>query len=198
MGAFTCDMRRRNNGLRVLQWVVACLCCLIVTLISILIWLVISHSGTMNGVHVHQNCWIPEGRDACAPQFIVAGAMKSGTTSLWAYLLNHPLVLPLQKTVIDPQKKRTVLAEKEVRFFNDPAYSQLIKEYGKKQAINFYLDLFYPIPPAPSQGGKQASNYGKITGEASPMYICTPGVARRIYQALPEVKIIIMLRDPID
>ena len=186
--------RAHSKGERFAIWAIGCVFCAIVVVSCIIIWVIIDSSPHVAvGEHVHATCWVPEGRTACAPQFIVAGAMKTGTTSLWAYLLNHPLVLPLQKTVIDPQKLRTVLAEKEVRFFNDPAYSQLVKEYGREQAISYFLDLFVPIAPTPAE-----PHFGKITGEASPMYICSPGVANRVYEALPEVKIIIMLRDPID
>jgi hypothetical protein len=37
----------------------------------------------------------------------------------------------------------------------------------------------------------------KVTGEASPGYICYPGVAQLIREALGEVKIVMILRDPV-
>ena len=153
----------------------------------------VGNHGPVPGKEFGVSCWIPEGRDHCAPQFIIAGAMKCGTTSLWTYLLHHPQVLPLDHVEIDPKKLRTVMAEKEVRFWNDPAYSQLVKEYGFSEAFGYYLDLFQPISGTP--GGP---NFGKITGEASPMYISATGAAERIKNALPQAKIIIMLRNPVD
>jgi len=147
----------------------------------------------MDGKHVSPTCWVPNGREYCAPNFIIGGSMKCGTTSLWSYLLDHPKVLPLHHTDIDPKKKRTVLAEKEVRFFNDPTYSDLVKEYGYTTALGYYLDLFQPVSPVP--GG---INHGYITGEATPMYISNAGTAERIVASLPEVKLILMFRHPID
>lgn len=183
---------------RYLIILIVVLCCVLI--LSLFTLFVLSLSFQMrfklDGEAISPLCWIPEGREYCAPQFIIAGGMKCGTTSLWAYLLNHPNVLPLQKTQIDPKKLRTVMAEKEVRFFTDSAYKQLSREYGVQEATNFYLDLFKPIPP--TSNGNFPENYGKITGEASPMYITSSGIAERIKNTLPEVKIIIMLRNPID
>lgn len=59
----------------------------------------------ITGKYYHSNCWVPtlplpngEGEwQSCALQFIVAGAMKSGTTSLFSYLIQHPQVLPLRQ-----------------------------------------------------------------------------------------------------
>ncbi|MCB0704428.1 MAG: sulfotransferase domain-containing protein [Saprospiraceae bacterium] len=39
---------------------------------------------------------------------------------------------------------------------------------------------------------------GKITGEATPFYVFHPRVAERMHQVLPDVKLILMLRNPID
>jgi hypothetical protein len=48
-------------------------------------------------------------REACAPDFIVIGAMRSGTTSLYSYITEHPKVMPASK--------------KEIRYF-DRNYEQ--------------------------------------------------------------------------
>ena len=198
------DGRRRERVLAPCVIVVAlCICFALVSTIVITV-IVEKNEDTAElikdktiiktkGKYYSNNCWVPEHRNSCAPQFIVAGAMKCGTTSLWSYLLNHPQVLPLVNFRLDPKGARTVLAEKEVRFFNDPGYKQLVAEYGTKKAFEGFLNLFDFISPFPGE-----KNYNKITGEASPMYICTPGVAKRIYSALPHAKIIIMLRNPID
>lgn len=37
-----------------------------------------------------------------------------------------------------------------------------------------------------------------LTGEATPYYLCHPGVPRRVAQAVPDVKIIVLLRDPVE
>ncbi len=99
-----------------------------------------------------------------APNFIIIGAAKCGTSSLFAYIQKHPQVLL-------PYKK-------EINFFN--------KHFDK--GIDWYLSHFPVIT--------DSENF--ITGEATTQYIFTPEVERRIYNSFADVKIIIMLRDPID
>ena len=97
------------------------------------------------------------------PNFIIIGAAKCGTSSLFAYLQQHPQVLL-------PYKK-------EINFFN--------KHF--ERGINWYLAHFPAI-----------TDYGNfITGEATTQYIFTPEVEHRIYDTFAEVKIIIMLRNPV-
>lgn len=111
------------------------------------------------GIQATDTCYIPHNSTYCAPHFIISGAMKSGTTSLFTYLLNHPKVLPL---VNNPKLNGVpVLADKEVRFFNDPTFSALVSVKGVSAAFDDYLNVFNKITPSS----------GVITGESSPMYI---------------------------
>ncbi|MGB3514034.1 MAG: tetratricopeptide repeat protein [Microcoleaceae cyanobacterium] len=55
-------------------------------------------------------------------------------------------------------------------------------------SIDWYLAHFPAIP----EGNKF------LTGEASPSYFDHPNAAERIFQALPKIKIILLLRNPID
>lgn len=107
---------------------------------------------------VNNHCCIPEGRTSCGPYFVIVGSMKCGTTSLYSYLLNHHQVVPIQPnaTLNGP-----ILANKEVRFFLDPAYTSQIKAYGYEATINKYYDVFPFISPEDNL----------ISGEASPMYV---------------------------
>lgn len=114
-------------------------------------------------------CYVPPGRDSCAPHFVVAGAMKCGTTSMYAYLLNHPQVLPLAPGA--KLNNKAVLAEKEVRFFNDPTYTQMVNKHGIDAALEEYYNLFQEIPPPSSPYFQGHPHRNMITGEASPMYI---------------------------
>ena len=112
-----------------------------------------------------ENCWVPPGRETCAPWFVVAGSMKCGTTSVYSYLLNHPSVLP-----ISPEAKlnnKSILALKEIRFFNDPTYARMVGK-DESSAIDEYYDIFEKIS---SPVAAHPINKGKITGEASPMYV---------------------------
>jgi len=97
------------------------------------------------------------------PAFIIIGAQRAGTTSLYSYLTAHPLIAPA--------------ATKEVHFFD--------VHYGR--GTDWYWEQF-PV----------ASEAGMITGEASPYYLFHPLVPERIAALLPEVKLIVLLRNPID
>ena len=96
------------------------------------------------------------------PSFLILGAQKSGTSSLYNCLRQHPsLRLPRIK---------------EIHFF-DLNFMRGLKWYERQ----FPKSLFNPT---------------KITGEATPYYLFHPAVAERVSIALPNAKLIVMLRDP--
>lgn len=106
------------------------------------------------------------------PDFIIIGAQKCGTSSVYFNLRKHKLVCPA--------------LTKEIRFFNSN-YDRGINWYRK----HFPLKLSRVI-------ARSLLSRNIITGEASPDYIFhfhTPG---RIHKALPDVKLIILLRNPVD
>lgn len=96
-----------------------------------------------------------------APDFIIVGAQKAGTTSLYNCIRQHPQVLAASK--------------KEIHYFS--------RFYNKP--LNWYLEHF---PERDDQ---------VLSGEASPFYLLHPQSANRIAQAYPQIKIIILLRDPV-
>lgn len=98
-------------------------------------------------------------------QFLVIGAQKSGTTSLFQYLKAHPSIY--------------MPAKKEVAFF---ARDRLFD-----MGVSYYLSEFF---------GNVAQ--GQIAGEASPQYMCFSKCPERIANAFPEVKLLAVLRNPID
>lgn len=99
-----------------------------------------------------------------SPDFLIIGATKSGTTSLFAYLDRHLQVLA-------PPKK-------EINFFNR----------NFEMGVPWYLAQFPAIADLPEF----------ITGEASPFYIYREQVIYRIKQLFPNIKLIAMLRDPVE
>ncbi len=103
------------------------------------------------------------------PSFLIIGAQRAGTTSLYNYLCEHPLVVPA--------------AQKELHFF-DRSYSRSLPDYFRQYPIVWRSAL--PIGPR------------RITGEATPYYLFHPLAAGRVQQALPGVKLIGLLRNPID
>jgi tetratricopeptide (TPR) repeat protein len=98
------------------------------------------------------------------PQFIVIGAEKCGTTSLYWYLRQHPKIF--------------TSLEKELDFFD--------QEFGK--GIDWYLAHFSQVP--------NDDTYS--VGEVSPNYIYSLQAPQRIYELLPKVKLIVLLRNPIE
>ena len=97
------------------------------------------------------------------PDYIIVGAQRAGTTSLYSYLNQHPQILHA--------------SEKEVHYF----------DINYERGMDWYRNHF-PI----AQPGKQSF----ITGEASPYYLFHPHCADRIRKAVPDVKIIALLRNP--
>ena len=107
------------------------------------------------------------------PNFFLVGAAKAGTTSIYTYLSQHPKVF--------------FPAIKEPHFFTQvrPARQQrfLIEAVTKRSA---YLRLY-----------ARATNHSVI-GDASPSYLWHPEVPQRIRAEVPEAKVAIVLRDPVE
>lgn len=102
------------------------------------------------------------------PNFLVIGAMKAGTTSLFRYLEPHPQIFM-------PRLK-------ELDFF--------IAEGNWGRGIDWYRHQF-----------RQAGEGSIAIGEASPTYSKYPqfdGVPERIALALPRVRLIYVVRDPVE
>ena len=113
------------------------------------------------------------------PTFMMIGATKSGTSSLYFYLKQHPDVF--------------MSAIKEPLFFSYPPDQDIWDIRDGKNAKNpkvvnnleAYQRLFEPATQ-------------KARGEASATYIYLPGTAERIRALIPDVKIIAVLRNPVD
>jgi len=106
------------------------------------------------------------------PSFFIIGAQRSGTTSLYNYLASHPAIASSLM--------------KEVHFF-DFRYRKGVLWYR-----SHFPTLLYQHFPR-STRGKSC-----IAGEASPYYICHPHAPKRIAAALPQAKLIALLRNPVD
>lgn len=106
------------------------------------------------------------------PDFIVIGAAKSGTTSLFQYLNQHPLVCPP--------------ITKEIRYF----------AFHPKRSIGWYRAHF-PTRSTITRAGRAAGGTA-ITGEASPAYLPHPAAPERAARVVPDAKLIAVLRNPVD
>jgi hypothetical protein len=99
------------------------------------------------------------------PSALIIGAQRSGSTSLFNYLVRHPQVLsPLGK---------------EIHYF-DLHYARGIRWYRGRFPFSHRL------------------RGGALTIDASPYYLFHPLAPARAAQLLPEVKLVAVLRNPID
>jgi hypothetical protein len=103
------------------------------------------------------------------PNFLIIGAMKSGTTALYYYLEQHPEIY------MSPVK--------EPNFFSSQKQEN---EAGAVTHIRTYQHLFRGV------SGEKA------IGEASHSYLYEPRAAAEIRRYIPEAKLIAILRNPID
>jgi len=111
------------------------------------------------------------------PTFIIVGAAKSGTTALYRWLQQHPQVfLPENK-----QPHTLVGLRPDFRGPGDDALNRDIVTDPQR-----YLALFVPGRDRPARG------------EASPFYLFYPEqLGRTLAQAYPEMRLIVLLREPV-
>ncbi len=105
------------------------------------------------------------------PNFIIPGTVRSGTTSLYYNICEHPSVLEASYD--------------EIGFF-DSNYNL---------GINWYRSMF----PTQKEMELVRKNSGcAITGEDTPFYFWKKEAIERIFLTLPNVKIIVIFRNPVD
>jgi Sulfotransferase domain len=102
------------------------------------------------------------------PDFVVIGAQKCGTGFFYRLLTQHPHVEPA--------------AAKELHFFD--------RQEHFSKGIEWYR-RFFPTP-MPEDGQKS------ITGEGSPSYLINRHAPERLAGAVPEARLIVLLRNPVD
>ena len=114
------------------------------------------------------------------PDFLIAGAPKAGTTALHAALARHPEVF-----VSSPKEAKYWLCdEAPPPHYNGPGDRHSQQEWIWRRAD--YDRLWAGARP------------DQVRGESTPFYLWSRGAHRRIGEALPDVKIIAIVRDPID
>lgn len=106
------------------------------------------------------------------PDFIVIGAHRGGTSSFYYHLTEHPGV--------------AAATTKEVNFFD--------RNYHKG---SWWYRAHFPLL-AQRRYAQARGRSALITGEASPYYLFHPLVPQRVVTTLPQVKLIALLRNPIE
>jgi len=106
------------------------------------------------------------------PDFVIIGAQKGGTTSLYAHLSRHPNVLPARR--------------KEVHFFDNKF----------ARGAGWYRRQF---PSVLTRVGRRLRHGAPVlAGEASPYYLFHPRAPERLRALLPGARLIVLLRNPVD
>jgi len=105
------------------------------------------------------------------PDFIIIGTVRSGSTSLYYNICEHPSVLPA--------------AYDEIGFFDSNYHL----------GINWYRSMF----PKQKEIDELKKDTGfAITGEDTPFYFWKKETAERISDIMPNSKLIVIFRNPID
>jgi hypothetical protein len=105
------------------------------------------------------------------PRFLIIGTMKGGTTSLYDYLCQHPQMLPART--------------KEVHYFD--RYFDRGSGWYRQQ---------FPVLSYRRRRWRAAGSL--ITGEATPSYLFHPPCPGRVAGLLPDVRLVVLLRNPVD
>ena len=122
---------------------------------------------------------MPARARAGLPDFLIIGAPKAGSTALHAALARHPELY--------------LSAVKEPKFFmcdgppmpqRGPGDAHSVREWIWER--DRYEALFASAPP------------GVLKGESTPFYLWDRGAHRRISALVPHVKLVAVLRDPVD
>jgi Sulfotransferase domain len=112
------------------------------------------------------------GHGRLLPDFVIIGAAKAGTTSLYGWLSEHPYVSPA--------------THKEVHYF----------DYNHYRGEDWYRAHF----PLERERAAFTAEHGRpfLTGEASPPYIAHDWAPQRLARLLPQAKLLVTLRNPVD
>jgi hypothetical protein len=105
------------------------------------------------------------------PDYCIIGTQRGGTTSLYNYLVGHPAVARV--------------LTKELRYFD--------VQHHRGEA--WYRSRF----PSHRHAERVARRAGTpmVVGEASPDYLFYPEVPSRVAEMVPDVKLIVLLREPV-
>jgi hypothetical protein len=110
------------------------------------------------------------------PDFLIIGAQKAGTTSLYAYLCAHPDV--------------RAAGRKEVHYFDLGFIA------GDERGEAWYRSMF----PLRTRLALERRRVGRpvLTGEASPYYLFHPVAPERAAALVPAARLLVLVRDPVE
>ena len=110
------------------------------------------------------------------PDFLVIGTKRGGTTSLWRYLIQHPLVPRL----FPAWNTKTSHYFEENWHRGEQWYRSHFPTDRRRQA----MERRHGAPPR--------------VGEAAPLYMFHPLAPGRVHDLMPQARLIVLLRDPVE
>jgi hypothetical protein len=113
------------------------------------------------------------------PDFFVIGAPKAGTTALHAALSRHP-----QLYMSSVKEPKYFLCDGPPPHYRGPGDAHSRREWIWRPEE--YERLFDAAPP------------GARRGESTPLYLSDPASHERIHRTVPDARLIVILRDPVD
>lgn len=105
------------------------------------------------------------------PDYLIVGAPRCGTTSVHGWLGAHPMVVP---------------TEKEILFFN----------VHWERGVDWYRSRF----PSAGERARFSQQHGRpfVVGDATASYLLHHWTPERAARVVPDAKVIVCLRDPVD
>jgi Sulfotransferase domain len=128
--------------------------------------------GARNGLMMANR---PTVRARLLPTFLIAGAARCGTTTMYATLSQHPAIAP------------SLLRTKEVHFFDN--------RYDRGLA---WYQCHFPLRARVARAAHAAGAREPHAFESGVSYMFHPLAPERIKRDLPGVKLLVLLRDPVE
>ena len=113
------------------------------------------------------------GQSRLIPDFMIIGAQKCGTSSLFINLAKHPQIIPSIKI--------------EVHYFDSRNFQKDFYWYRAHFPTVFYRNYL-----------KKVYHKDIITYEATPSYLFHPHAPRRVFEKMSHIKFIVLLRNPVN
>ena len=110
------------------------------------------------------------------PDFAIIGAARCGTTSLYAYLREHPEIF------MSPEKETDFFSVGDLPASEVPLFASAYRARTRAEYERFFAE----------------AGDARAVGEASPTYLFYQRSAARMQQAIPHAKLICILRDPVE
>jgi len=123
--------------------------------------------------------------DDQVPDFIIGGAMKSATSTLHSILAHH---------------EEVYIPDGEVHFFSvddSTEHPAFFHEYGTQWAVQDFRERFDTYWARYRRLFDDATS-NQVIGEDSTVYLASKKAPARIAEVLPHVKLIFLLRDPVE